>query len=42
MELRLDGVLYRKEAIQLIKQAVAKAKSGELGCHSGDGLERSF
>ncbi len=29
MELRLDGVLYRKEAIQLIKQAVAKAKSGE-------------
>ena len=29
MELRLDGVLYRKEAVQLIKQAVAKAKSGE-------------
>jgi predicted amidohydrolase YtcJ len=29
MELRLDGVLYRKQAIQLIRQAVAKAKSNE-------------
>ena len=27
MELRLDGVLYRKQAIQLIRQAVAQAKS---------------
>jgi len=29
MELRLDGVLYRKQAIELIRQAVAKAKSNE-------------
>ena len=29
MELRLDGVLYRKEAVRLIKQAVTKAKAGE-------------
>ena len=29
MELRLDGILYRKQAIQLIRQAVAKAKSND-------------
>ena len=29
MELRLDGVLSRKQAVQMIQQAVAKAKSGE-------------
>ena len=29
MELRLDGVLSRKQAVQMIEQAVAKAKSGE-------------
>ena len=29
MELRLDGVLYRKQAVQMIEQAVAKAKAGE-------------
>ena len=30
MELRLDGVLYRKEAVQLIKQAVAKQVLGKF------------
>ncbi|WP_108646413.1 amidohydrolase [Polynucleobacter rarus] len=29
MELRLDGVLSRKQAVQMIEQAVAKAKAGE-------------
>ncbi len=29
MELRLDGVLYRKQAIQMIQEAVAKAKSND-------------
>jgi len=29
MELRLDGVLYRKQAVQMIEQAVAKAKAGD-------------
>ncbi len=29
MELRLDGVLSRKQAVQMIEQAVAKAKAGD-------------